>query len=166
MAVPNGRETVRVDRPSPWILAGLILLCLLVGWLGSFVTIEQIPRWYQALAKPSWTPPNWLFGPVWTTLYVLMGIAGWRVAGPAPRARAAWHVWWGQLALNAIWTPLFFGAHQLGAALIVILLLCLLIVRFIVLAWRSDRLASLLFMPYLLWVGYASSLNAAIWVLN
>lgn len=148
------------------LLGALILLCLAVGWTGSLVTTDQIPTWYQTLEKPAWTPPNWLFGPVWTTLYVLIGIAGWRVAPAHAPGRDAWGLWWMQLALNAAWTPLFFGAHLVGVALVVILALLITIVWFIRATWSRDRMASLLFVPYLVWIAYASSLNAGIWWLN
>lgn len=148
------------------LLAALILLCLAVGWTGSLITIDQIPTWYQSLEKPAWTPPNWLFGPVWTTLYVLIGVAGWRVAPAHAPGHDAWGLWWMQLALNAAWTPLFFGAHLLGVALVVIFALLITIVWFIRATWSRDRMASLLFVPYLAWIAYASSLNAGIWWLN
>jgi benzodiazapine receptor len=154
------------QTPSLWTLAGLVLLCLTVGWAGSFITTSQIPTWYAALSRPAWTPPNWLFAPVWTTLYVLMGIAGWRVAHPSAPGHRAWPVWWIQLVLNGIWTPLFFGAHQVALALVVILALAVTIGLFIRATWSRDRFTALLFVPYLVWISYASSLNAAILWLN
>lgn len=151
---------------SLWTLAGLIALCLGVGWAGSLLTIDEIPTWYASLNKPAWTPPSWLFGPVWTTLYVLIGIAGWRVARREAPAHDAWWIWWVQLALNGLWTPIFFGAHRLGIALIVIVALVAAVAIFIRLTWARDRLASLLFVPYLIWISYATNLNAAILWLN
>lgn len=153
-------------RASYFVLAALLLLTLAVGWSGSLITTTQIPGWYAALDKPSWTPPNWLFGPVWTTLYVLIAVAGWRVADRQSAGHHAWGVWWMQMALNAAWTPLFFGAHVTGVALVVILALLATVAWFIRATWRTDRIASLLFMPYLAWIGYASTLNAGIWWLN
>ncbi len=153
-------------RGSIWLLIGLVALGLGVGWLGSLVTTEQIPVWYDRLNKPAWTPPNWIFAPVWSTLYVLIGIAGWRIAPARAAANGAWGVWWVQLALNAIWTPLFFGAHAVLAALIVILLLVGTIVWFIRLTWGRDPMAAWLFVPYLAWVSYATTLNWGIWQLN
>jgi benzodiazapine receptor len=147
-------------------LAGLILLSLSVGWAGSLITADQIPAWYASLEKPAWTPPNWLFAPVWTTLYVLMGVAGWRVAHREAPAHDAWRLWWVQLALNGIWTPLFFGAHWVGLALVVIVALVAAVAAFISTTWSRDRIASLLFVPYLIWISYATNLNAAILWLN
>lgn len=152
-------------RSSIWLLVGLVALCLAVGIAGSFFTRDAVVTWYPTLERPSWTPPNWVFGPVWTMLYVLIGIAGWRVLRVAG-AHAAMTTWWIQLALNAIWSPLFFGAHALGAAFIVITLLWFSILRFVWLSRRVDRLASALFVPYLAWVSFAASLNFAIWIAN
>lgn len=154
------------QTPSLWTLVGLVSLCLSVGWAGSLFTTAQIPTWYASLAKPAWTPPDWLFAPVWTTLYVLIGIAGWRVASPRAPGHAAWPHWWMQLALNGLWTPLFFGLHRVAVALLVILALVTVVGLFIRATWSHDRVASLLFIPYLAWIGYASSLNAAILWLN
>lgn len=157
---------VRSGAASLWTLAGLVLLCLGVGWAGSLITSDQIPTWYASLDKPTWTPPNWLFAPVWTTLYVLMGVAGWRVAPRGSPAHDSWPIWWVQLALNGLWTPLFFGAHRLGLALAVIVALVAAVAIFIRMTWSRDRLTSLLFVPYLIWISYATNLNAAILWLN
>jgi tryptophan-rich sensory protein len=121
--------------------------------------------WYAGLAKPSFNPPAWLFGPVWTVLYVLIAVAGWRVW---QRDRSDWpmKLWWAQLALNFLWTPVFFAAHQIGPALVVILLMLAAILAFIVTAWRLDRVAAWLFVPYAAWVAFASLLNGSIWMLN
>lgn len=122
-------------------------------------------QWYGGLAKPEFNPPPWLFGPVWTLLYVMIAIAGWRVW---QRVRTGWpmRVWWGQMALNFLWTPVFFGAHRTDLALIIILLLLAFIIAFIATTWKRDRLASWLFVPYASWVAFASVLNGSIWVLN
>jgi tryptophan-rich sensory protein len=124
--------------------------------------------WFAALSKPSWQPPNYLFGPVWTTLYLMMGIAAGLVwlRGPAPAVRAALIAFAVQLLLNALWTPVFFGAQALGAALMVIVVLWLAITLTIVLFWRVQRLAAALLLPYLAWVSFATALNAALWRLN
>lgn len=124
--------------------------------------------WFAALAKPAWQPPNWLFGPVWTTLYLMIGVAGGLVwlRGPSPAVRAALIAWWVQLALNALWTPVFFGAQALGAALGVIGVLWLAIVWAIARCWPVSRVAALLLFPYLAWVSFASALNATLWWLN
>ena len=122
-------------------------------------------EWYQALAKPAWTPPNWLFAPVWTVLYVMIGFAGWlvwRAEGASP-AVAIWIV---QLGLNAAWSWVMFGLHNIGAALGVIAVLWLAILLFIVTARRTSGTAAALFVPYLAWVSFAAALNFEIWRLN
>ena len=147
-------------------LMGLIILTLLVGASGTLFTEPNIPTWYAGLIKPDFNPPNWLFAPVWTTLYILMAIAAWRVWRLTGWKSPEMTVWFVQLALNAIWTPLFFGAHLLLLALVEIALLWLAIAATLVLFWRRDRIAGLLFVPYLAWVSFASTLNWAIWQLN
>jgi translocator protein len=144
----------------------LILFLLLV--LGGGLAIGGLTTpgpWFAALAKPSFNPPAWLFGPVWTVLYVLIAIAGWRVW---QRDRSGWPMkfWGAQLALNFLWSPVYFGAHQIGLAFVVIILMLAAIVAFIATAWRQDRVAAWLFVPYAAWVAFASVLNGAIWVLN
>ena len=121
--------------------------------------------WYAQLAKPAFTPPGWIFGPVWTTLYVMIAVAGWRVWRRDRGGRPV-KLWWAQMALNFLWTPIYFGAHQIGLALAVILLLLAAILAFIVLSWRQDRAAAWLFVPYAAWVAFASLLNGSIWMLN
>ena len=121
--------------------------------------------WYAGLAKPSWTPPNWLFGPVWSVLYLMIALAGWIVWEP-PEARAAGLFWVAQLLLNGIWSPIMFGWQQIGLALAVIVLLWLVIVAFVATAWRPKPAAAMLLVPYLAWVSYATALNFAIWRLN
>lgn len=122
-------------------------------------------EWYAALFKPPFNPPNWIFGPAWTTLYILIAVAGWRVWA---RERSSWpmKLWWAQLVLNFLWSPVFFVAHRIDLALGVIVLLLLTILAFAVTSWRLDRLASWLFAPYALWVAFAALLNASIFVLN
>jgi tryptophan-rich sensory protein len=122
-------------------------------------------EWYAVLAKPAFNPPAWMFGPVWTALYVLIAVAGWRV-WQHDRAGGPMKLWWTQLVLNFLWTPVFFAAHQIGTALLVILLLLLAILAFIATAWRQDRVAAWLFVPYAAWVAFASALNGSIWMLN
>lgn len=126
----------------------------------------QPGAWYAALVKPSWTPPNWLFGPVWTLLYIGIAVAGWLVWRKRGRVDAAIGVWLGQLVLNAAWSWLFFGMHRPDLALIDILAMLVLIVLFIVFARRVSPIASYLFVPYFLWVSYATALNFAIWRAN
>jgi benzodiazapine receptor len=128
-----------------------------------FITAPGI--WYAELAKPPFNPPNWLFAPVWTAIYLLIAIAGWRIW---ERNWVSWPMvfWLAQLLLNFIWSPIFFAAQRIDLALLVILLLLLSILGFIIATWRLDRMASWLFVPYAVWVSFASLLNASILILN
>lgn len=155
-------------RRSGWVLlGGLLALCLAVGYVGSLVTVEQVRVWYPTLTKPTWTPPNWLFGPTWTTLYVLMAVAGWLVMRDdgVTRGRAT-GLWWMQIVLNAAWSPIFFGAHQIAVAAVVIIALWITLALFIRASWQTHRAAAWLFVPYIAWISLASALNVAIWRLN
>jgi tryptophan-rich sensory protein len=143
----------------------LIPFLFLVG--AAAVTGSQFMpgEWYLTLQKPAWTPPGWLFGPVWTLLYIMIAVAGWRVwraAGVGP----ALVVWGTGLALNALWSWLMFGIHRIDLALVDIVALLASIAVFIALAWRVDRVAAWLFVPYVAWVGFATALNFAIWRMN
>ncbi len=129
------------------------------GWIGS----SNIPGpWYVALEKPWFTPPNWMFAPVWTVLYVLIGIVGARKA----LYGGAQGLWLLQMAANFAWSPVFFGLQQPRWALPIIGVMWLSILAFIVVEWRRDRISALMFVPYLAWVSVASALNIAIVVLN
>ena len=155
----------RDEPPANRPLLVFVFITLLVGASATFFTEPSIPTWYAALAKPGFSPPNWLFAPVWTTLYVLMGIAAarvWKHTGFGVEI----FFWIAQLVLNFFWSALFFAAHRIGAALLEMGVLWLLILATMVLFWRRDRLAGLLFLPYLAWVGFAFALNLAIWRLN
>ncbi len=146
-------------------LAATVGLCLLVGLVGSLVTMPNLPGWYAGLAKPTWTPPDWLFGPVWTTLYCLMGVAAWLVWRRVGWSRPlAWFAV--QLLLNAAWSWLFFGLHSPFAGLIDIVLLWAAIAATVLAFWRVSRLAAILMLPYWAWVSYAAALNFAIWQMN
>jgi len=145
-------------------LAGFVLLCLGVGFLGSLSTAPAIPTWYAGLEKPFWGPPNWLFAPVWTTLYVCIAVAGWRLH--RLRAKLASTLWWIQLILNAAWSPVFFGLQQPWLALGVIGAMFVAIALTIRASWNTSRLAVVLLAPYLMWVGFASALNLAIAAMN
>jgi benzodiazapine receptor len=148
-------------------LAGFIGAAFIAGAIGSWATFPNVRDWFPLLQKPSWNPPGWLFGPVWTTLYVLMGLAiwrAWRAGGPAaPRLVRLYFV---QLFFNALWSVLFFGLKQPAWALADILVLWGLLIWLQVGLWRSDRLAGALWLPYVLWVSFATALNAAIVRLN
>ncbi|MCK0197873.1 tryptophan-rich sensory protein [Ancylobacter sp. 6x-1] len=144
-------------------------LCLAVGAIGSMATAPKIPTWYAGLAKPGWTPPDAVFPIVWTILYVLMAVVLWRLwerNAPGPQRRQAVVLWFVQLALNALWSPVFFGAEAIGAGLVVIVLVWLAILATILACARIDRIAACLLLPYLAWVTYATTLNAAIFALN
>lgn len=155
-----GTDAVKRSWPS------LIVFTLIVAGAASFGAIFQPGSWYEHLAKPSWNPPNWMFGPAWTALYVCIAIAGWSVWRVKGKATGALILWGTQMVLNAFWSFLFFGLHRPDIALVDILLLLATIVGFILIARKVSRLASGLFVPYALWVAFATSLNAAIWSLN
>lgn len=148
-------------------LIGLILLCELVGILGSVYTISAIPTWYLGLNKPFFNPPNYLFGPVWTMLYALMGISIFRVLELKKKnVDQATNLFWTQLFLNGIWTPIFFGSKQLLFAFVVIVLMWIYIFRTIKAFAKIDKLSAYLLYPYLAWVSFAAILNFSIWFLN
>ncbi len=146
----------------------LVGLCLGVGGLGGAVTAESVTTWYATLNKPSFNPPNWIFGPVWTALYILMGVAAWRVWRAADRdtARGPLAVFALQLAVNLGWSVAFFGLRNPGLAVVVILLLDLLVLATALMFRRIDRLAAWLLVPYLAWISFATLLNVTIWRLN
>jgi tryptophan-rich sensory protein len=141
-----------------------MLLCLLVGSANGALTADNLHGWYLSLVRPPLTPPNDVFGPVWSVLYLMMGVAAWRVwRAPFTGALGFWAA---QLAVNALWVPVFFGLHWPGAALLIIGVMFGLIALTILRFARVDRLAAWLMLPYLLWVGFASYLNAGFWWLN
>jgi len=140
---------------------------LLIGFSGSLFTISEIENWYQTLQKPSWNPPNWLFGPVWTALYVLMGISlflVWRSA--ASQKSTAIILFALQLVLNFFWSFIFFKEHQPGFAFAEILVLWLMILLTIFSFGRINKVAAWLLVPYMSWVSFAAVLNFTIWQLN
>jgi tryptophan-rich sensory protein len=146
-------------------LIGWLLVTFAAAWIGSrFMPGE----WYASLAKPAWTPPNAVFAPVWTVLYVLMAVAAWLVWRRAgfSRAGTALVLFVVQLCLNALWSYSFFGLERVDIAFVDIVALWVLILVVIVLFWRVDRRAGALMVPYLLWVGFASYLNLELWRLN
>ena len=151
-------------RTSRWIaLIGFLVLVVGGGLAIGFLTAPG--EWYAQLTKPAFNPPSWIFAPVWTVLYILIAITGWRTSAHDFGGRRM-RLWWTQLTLNFLWSPVFFAAHQIGLALLVILLLLSAILAFIIISWREDRLAAWLFAPYAAWVLFASVLNGAIWLLN
>lgn len=151
---------------TPWpALVGFVGLTLLVGAVDAAITAPAIRTWYLSLLHPPGTPPNWLFGPVWTVLYLMIAVAAW-LAWQQPWHRRALLLWGWQLLANALWMPIFFGLHQIGAALaevVVVLMLAVLTTAEFV---RLSRPAAILMLPYLLWTCYAAYLNAGFWWLN
>ena len=159
-------------------LAGFLAATFLVAGVSTTFTVSAIPTWYATLAKPSFNPPNAIFGPVWTLLYTLMAIAAWLVwklpdvpfrrgaAGVLGMRRVALF-WFGvQLALNFLWSFVFFGHHRLGLSVVEIIFLWLAVAGTMLLFFRLSKAAGWLFVPYLAWVSFASVLNFAIWRLN
>ena len=150
-----------------WLVLLVFLgFTLAVGFVAGQVTAPNIASWYSTLAKPSCNPPNWVFAPVWTALYVLIAISAWRVwrvAGWRSQGLALWLI---QLALNFAWSFIFFGAHNPGAALADLVVLWLAIAATLTVFWRTDRPAGVLLIPYLAWVSFAGLLNFWVWQLN
>ena len=159
------------DRHRAIDFLGLLLcigLCLGVAALGGAVTATSVGSWYQSLQKPSFNPPDWLFAPVWTTLYLLMAVAAWRVWRRAgfTMGRNALLLFVAQLGLNLAWSYLFFGLRRIDLALLEIIILLMAIALNAALFWRIDRWAGALFLPYIAWVAFAAVLNGALWRLN
>ncbi len=160
-------STLQPKRPvGNWLaLAGWLLACFAASSLGAFFGPGE---WYASLRKPAWNPPGWVFGPVWTVLYTMMAVSAWLVwrQGGWSRQRKPLLIFLGQLALNALWTPLFFGLHRPGLAFGEIILLWLAILA----TWRAFRLvhrgAAWLLVPYLAWVSFAAALNFTLWRMN
>lgn len=142
--------------------------CLAVSAIGGAVTATSVGTWYQALAKPWFNPPDWIFAPVWTALFFMMAIAGWRVWRREGLHRARWALvlFALQLGLNLAWSIVFFGLRSIEAGLIEIVVLWLAILATSVVFWRRDRVAGMLLIPYAGWVAFATVLNAALWRLN
>jgi len=155
----------RASRHHLLALAGWGLLCFAAAAMGGLFMPGD---WYASLKKPSWNPPGWIFGPVWTALYTMMAVAAWLVwrQGGWGKQRQALLIFLAQLALNALWTPLFFGLHWAGVAFAEIILLWLAIAWTISAFWRVHRAAVWLLAPYLAWVGFAAVLNGTLWRLN
>ncbi len=147
------------------VLAGLVLLCFAAAGMGSALTNLSVETWYAALRKPSFNPPNWMFGPVWTALYLMMAIAAWLVW-----RRAGWDaaltLFFAQLALNVVWSGLFFGMRSPGAAFAEIVLLWFAILLTTLAFAAVSTAAAALMLPYLAWVAFAAVLNFSIWRLN
>jgi benzodiazapine receptor len=148
-------------------LAAFIAINVAVSALGGWATSKSVGTWYQALAKPAFNPPDWIFAPVWSALYLMIAIAGWRAwRRGGGEVRGVLTVYAVQLALNLSWSLVFFGARLIGPALAVIAALLAAIVVNAFLFWRIDRAAGALLVPYAAWVCFAALLNAALWRLN
>ncbi len=155
-----------LDLRHPRALVALVVFMVLVIGVGVLIGVSNTPdAWYEALQKPPFNPPNWVFGPVWLALYVLIAIAGWRVF-QRDALSLPLGLWAGQMLLNWIWSPVWFTAHQLWTAFAIIAVLLVVILAFIGVTWRRDRVAALLFVPYAAWVAFAATLNLSIAILN
>jgi len=147
-------------------LIGLALCLVLVAGVASLSALFMPGDWFRALIKPPLNPPDWVFAPVWTTLYICIAIAGWLIWRTSAAGRSAFTLWTVQLLLNAAWSPLFFGMERADLALLDIIPMLIVIIATIVVGMRLRPLAAWLLVPYAAWVSFASYLNAAIWYLN
>lgn len=146
-----------------------VAVAQLVGYLGALVTFDAIPTWYAGLSRPSFSPPNWLFGPVWILLYSCMGVAAallYGELGHKTDAKRALMLYWVQLLINGIWTPIFFGLKRPDVALYVILALDIVVAALIWMSYSIKRFSAYLLLPYLAWILFATALNFAIVRLN
>lgn len=156
-------------KSSATKLAIALIIPQLAGGIGALFTTPSIASWYGTIVKPSFNPPSWIFGPVWTTLFVLMGVAlylVWQQGAMRPQVRRALTIFGAQLVLNTLWSILFFGLHSPGAALIEIVFLWFAIVATIFAFTKISKTAAWLLAPYLAWVSFAAFLNFTIWRLN
>jgi tryptophan-rich sensory protein len=146
-----------------------VLACLLAGFVGSAATMPSIPTWYASLQKPAFNPPNWIFAPVWTTLFIMMGVAAflvWDKGLENKKVRISLAIFCLQLLLNVLWSVLFFGMHSPLYAFIDIMMLWASILATIIYFHRISAAAAYLLIPYILWVSFASALNLFIVILN
>ena len=163
----NKTKLMKINNTFKLIIA--IIVSELAGIIGSVFTTPSIAGWYAGIAKPALNPPAWVFGPVWTTLFALMGIAAflvWKKGLDRKDIKIALGIFIGQLVLNTLWSIIFFGLHSPGGALIEIVFLWLAILATIVVFYKISRPAAWLLVPYILWVSFAMYLNYAIWALN
>jgi benzodiazapine receptor len=146
-----------------------IIACFAAAGFGSIFTSKAIPDWYRGLKKPPYTPPSWVFGPVWTVLYILMAVSVflvWQKGLAAPGVTTAFTLFWIQLAANAIWSYVFFARRSVIGGIINIIILWLLILATVITSFPVSTIAGILLLPYILWVSIAMYLNIGIWVLN
>lgn len=153
-----------------WKLIVSIFVCQLAGFIGSFFTVSSIPTWYSTLNKPFFNPPNWIFGPVWIILYLLMGISLYLIwnnkSGKTKQFKIAITFFISQLVLNSLWSIIFFGLKLPLIAFIEIIVLWIFILLTIIYSYKISKIASYLLIPYILWVSFASILNLSIYLLN
>jgi len=156
------------DRESWLSLLPFVVVCLAVAGVGGLFTNSSVKTWYPQLRRPEWTPPNWIFGPVWTTLYLMMAFSAWLVwrGSNWTAARLALMLFAIQLVLNMLWSAVFFGMRRIGPAFAEILLLWMMIIATTVAFYSLSLLAAWLLIPYIAWVGLASYLNFRIWQMN
>ncbi|MBN1896279.1 MAG: tryptophan-rich sensory protein [Candidatus Aenigmarchaeota archaeon] len=146
-----------------------VIVCNVAGVIGSIFTTPNITTWYATLVKPSFVPPNWVFAPVWTTLFIMMGVSFyfvWEKEKFSRECNRCLKVFTAQLVLNILWSVLFFGAKNLAAAFVEIIILWIFIAYTIRLFWNVDRRSGYLLMPYIAWVSFAALLNLSLWLLN
>ena len=145
-----------------------IVLCFLAAAFGSVFTNKSLKTWYQTIKKPTWNPPNKIFGPVWSALYLMMALAGWMVWERLPQKGHSipMALFFIQLVLNTVWSAVFFGLRNPGWAFLEVILLWVFIALTVISFWNVYWVAGVLFLPYLLWVSFAAILNLAIWRLN
>lgn len=143
----------------------LVVFLVLVAMTAALGGLSAPDAWFAALHKPAFNPPAWVFGPVWSLLYIMMAVAAWRIYRVEGFGLAI-GLWLAQLLVNAIWSPLFFAMHRIDLALIDIVLLDVLVIATIAVFFRRDRIAGWLMLPYLGWISFATALNAAFWQLN
>jgi tryptophan-rich sensory protein len=156
--------TTHDHTPRSWIVLAIFLVAV-IG-IGALIGTQSIPgSWYEGLHKPPFNPPNWIFGPVWFSLYVLIAIAGWRSFMDNPSGTPM-KLWYGQMLLNWAGSPVGFIGQMIWPAFAIIVVMWLAIAGFILVNWNRDRLAAALFVPYLAWVSFATLLNLSIGILN
>lgn len=151
------------------LLLFCIFICQLAGIIGSYFTLNSIPTWYASLNKPTLNPPNWIFGPVWVSLYTLMGISlfiTWKNRKRLRGIKSTMTIFFLQLLLNTLWSIVFFGMHNIGMALLVIIFLWIFILAMIITFYRVSQPAGLMQIPYIIWVSFAIYLNYSIFILN
>lgn len=165
----SGNTPLKKGRANPAReFLGLVFFIIVTFGVAFWASRYEPGIWYAELSRPSWTPPNWAFPVAWTILYFLMSVAAWLVWRQRKTRRIGYPLafYFIQLLLNGLWSWIFFGNHLIDLALIDIILLFMTILVTTILFWKKNRLAGILFIPYLIWVGFATTLNTGIWLLN